>query len=90
MTTIYGLDTCDTCRKARNGLGHFGVAGALMGHPNQNMPVGTFGEWERPLAFVVPRGDRQAGGREGAVEDVVERVAEVRGVSGRAGGLRSR
>ena len=30
MTTLYGLDNCDTCKKARNWLDRFGVAHAFV------------------------------------------------------------
>ena len=45
MTTIYGLDTCDTCRKARNWLARKGVDFTFVDYRAQRVPVATLKEW---------------------------------------------
>ena len=53
MTTLYGLATCDTCRKARNWLGRFGVAHEFVDYRADPVPAETLkalakqlGGWE--------------------------------------------
>jgi Spx/MgsR family transcriptional regulator len=49
MTTVYGLDTCDTCRKARNWLKRFGVEHAFVDYRDQRVPPETLKDWARQL-----------------------------------------
>ena len=49
MTTLYGLDTCDTCRKARNWLRRFGVEHAFVDYRAQRVPADTLKDWARQL-----------------------------------------
>ena len=45
MTTLYGLDNCDTCRKARKWLDRFGVAHAFVDYREQRQPAATLAQW---------------------------------------------
>lgn len=47
--TLYGLPTCDTCRKARNWLDRFGVAYAFVDYRANPVPAGTLKEWAQTL-----------------------------------------
>ncbi|HEY0181101.1 MAG TPA: Spx/MgsR family RNA polymerase-binding regulatory protein [Dokdonella sp.] len=48
MTTrIYGLDTCDTCRKARNWLDRFGVAYEFVDYRRQRIEPESLKAWAR-------------------------------------------
>jgi Spx/MgsR family transcriptional regulator len=50
MTTIlYGLSTCDTCRKARNWLKRFGVEHTFVDYREQRVPADTLKDWARQL-----------------------------------------
>jgi len=50
MTTrIYGLDTCDTCRKARNWLDRFQVEHEFVDYRAQPIPAATLKEWAPAL-----------------------------------------
>ena len=48
-TTIYGLPTCDTCRKSRNWLDRFDVAHTFIDYRAQPVPVATLTEWAKQL-----------------------------------------
>ena len=56
MTTLYGLDNCDTCRKARKWLDRFGVAHAFVDYRDQRQAADTLAQWAA-----------QAGGWDGLV-----------------------
>ncbi len=47
MTTLYGLPTCDTCRKARNWLDRFGIAYDFVDVPADPVPAGTLEDWAK-------------------------------------------
>jgi Spx/MgsR family transcriptional regulator len=49
MTTVYGLDTCDTCRKARNWLKRFGLEHAFVDYRAQRIPPETLKAWAAQL-----------------------------------------
>jgi Spx/MgsR family transcriptional regulator len=49
MTTLYGLASCDTCRKARNWLARFGVAHAFTDYRDQRVPADTLKDWAKQL-----------------------------------------
>ena len=49
MTTVYGLDNCDTCKKARNWLGRFGVAHEFVDYRAQRVPAETLKAWAAQL-----------------------------------------
>ena len=49
MTTLYGLDNCDTCRKARKWLDRFGVAHAFVDYRAQRQSPDTLLEWKDKL-----------------------------------------
>lgn len=46
-TTLYGLSNCDTCKKARNWLGRFGVAHAFVDYRDVRQSPATLVEWAR-------------------------------------------
>ncbi len=48
-TMIYGLSTCDTCRKARNWLTRFGVAHTFVDYRAQPVLPATLKEWATKL-----------------------------------------
>jgi Spx/MgsR family transcriptional regulator len=48
-TTVYGLTTCDTCKKARNWLKRFGVEHTFVDYRDQRVPAETLKEWARQL-----------------------------------------
>jgi Spx/MgsR family transcriptional regulator len=45
MTTVYGLPTCDTCRKARNWLARFGVEHEFVDYREQRQSPQTLKAW---------------------------------------------
>lgn len=45
MTTVYGLDACDTCRKARNWLQRFGIAHSFVDLRADRQPPETLKAW---------------------------------------------
>ncbi|HXE66162.1 MAG TPA: Spx/MgsR family RNA polymerase-binding regulatory protein [Rhodanobacteraceae bacterium] len=47
--TLYGLPTCDTCRKARNWLDRFGVAHTFVDYRANPVPAATLKDWARQL-----------------------------------------
>ena len=49
MTTLYGLDKCDTCRKARNWLDRAGVAHDFVDYREQRIEPATLRDWARQL-----------------------------------------
>ena len=49
MTTVYGLAACDTCRKARNWLGRFGIAHDFVDYRDQRVPPDTLKAWAAQL-----------------------------------------
>ena len=49
MTTLYGLDNCDTCRKARKWLDRFGVAHTFIDYRNQRVAPETLKAWAQQL-----------------------------------------
>lgn len=44
-TRVYGLDNCDTCRKARNWLQRFGVAHTFSDYRNERIAPETLRAW---------------------------------------------
>ena len=46
MTTLYGLDNCDTCRKARKWLDRFGVVHAFVDYRAQPQAPVTIANWK--------------------------------------------
>lgn len=49
MTTLYGLDNCDTCRKARNWLKRFEVAHEFVDYRANRVPPETLKAWASQL-----------------------------------------
>ena len=49
MTTVYGLDTCDTCRKARNWLKRFELEHTFVDYRAQRIPPETLKAWAAQL-----------------------------------------
>ena len=49
MTTVYGLDTCDTCRKARNWLARFGIEHEFVDYRAQRIAPDTLKSWTAQL-----------------------------------------
>ena len=49
MPTLYGLDTCDGCRKARNWLQRFGIAHDFVDLRAQRQPPETLKAWAAQL-----------------------------------------
>ena len=49
MTTLYGLDNCDTCRKARNWLKRFEVAHDFVDYRANRVPPETLKAWAAQL-----------------------------------------
>ncbi|MBB5014854.1 Spx/MgsR family RNA polymerase-binding regulatory protein [Rehaibacterium terrae] len=47
--TVYGLDKCDTCRKARNWLDRFGIAYRFVDYREQRVAPDTLKAWARQL-----------------------------------------
>lgn len=48
-TTLYGLDTCDTCKKARNWLDRHKVEYAFVDYRKHPVPAATLKEWAPAL-----------------------------------------
>ena len=48
-TTIYGLDKCDTCKKARNWLDRFHVAHEFVDYRAQRIPAESLKAWARQV-----------------------------------------
>ena len=49
MTTLYGLANCDTCKKARNWLGRFGVKHDFVDYREQRIEPATLKAWAQQL-----------------------------------------
>jgi Spx/MgsR family transcriptional regulator len=49
MTTVYGLDTCDTCRKARNWLKRFELEHTFVDYRAQRIAPETLKAWAAQL-----------------------------------------
>jgi Spx/MgsR family transcriptional regulator len=49
MTTLYGLNNCDTCKKARNWLTRFDIAHDFIDYRDQRVPAETLKEWAQQL-----------------------------------------
>ena len=49
MPTLYGLDTCDSCRKARTWLQRFGVEHAFVDLRAERQPPETLKAWAAQL-----------------------------------------
>jgi len=49
MPTLYGLPTCDTCKKARNWLTRFGIAHEFIDYRAQRVPPETLKAWAQQL-----------------------------------------
>ncbi len=49
MTTLYGLSTCDTCRKARKWLDRFGVAHTFIDYREHRVAAEMLKDWARQL-----------------------------------------
>ena len=49
MTTLYGLNNCDTCKKARKWLDRFGVAHAFVDYRDNRQAPETLVEWKDKL-----------------------------------------
>jgi Spx/MgsR family transcriptional regulator len=49
MTILYGLDTCDTCRKARNWLARFGIEHEFVDYRADRVPPETLKSWAAKL-----------------------------------------
>lgn len=47
MTTLYGLDNCDTCKKARNWLARFGIAHDFIDYRAQRQDAATLAGWAK-------------------------------------------
>ena len=49
MTTVYGLDNCDTCKKARNWLNRFELPHTFVDYRAQRVPPETLKAWAAQL-----------------------------------------
>ena len=49
MTTLYGLDTCDTCKKARNWLTRAGVAHEFVDYRTHRVAPEVLKSWAKQL-----------------------------------------
>ena len=49
MIIVYGLSTCDTCRKARNWLDRFGVAYTFVDYRANPVPAAALKDWAQQL-----------------------------------------
>lgn len=49
MVTVYGLASCDTCRKARNWLQRFGVEISFVDYRENRVPAETLKAWAAQL-----------------------------------------
>ena len=45
VATLYGLDNCDTCRKARKWLDRFGIPHAFVDYRDQRQGGDTLAQW---------------------------------------------
>lgn len=48
-STVYGLDACDTCRKARNWLKRFGLEHTFVDYRANRVPAETLKAWATQL-----------------------------------------
>jgi len=48
-TTLYGLATCDTCRKARRWLERFGIEHRFVDYRQEPVPAATLKAWAAEL-----------------------------------------
>lgn len=46
---LYGLDTCDTCKKARNWLQRFGLEYRFSDYRTERVPADTLKSWAQQL-----------------------------------------
>ena len=49
MITLYGLPTCDTCRKARNWLDRFDIEYSFVDYRAHPLPAATLKQWAAEL-----------------------------------------
>ncbi|MFZ5636763.1 MAG: Spx/MgsR family RNA polymerase-binding regulatory protein [Pseudomonadota bacterium] len=49
MTTLYGLNNCDTCKKARNWLKRFGIEHAFVDYRDERQSPETLIAWKDAL-----------------------------------------
>ena len=49
MTTLYGLNNCDTCKKARKWLDRFGIAHVFVDYRDQPQSPATLAEWKEQV-----------------------------------------
>jgi Spx/MgsR family transcriptional regulator len=49
VTTVYGLDTCDTCRKARNWLKRAGVEHEFVDYREKRIEPATLKAWAQQV-----------------------------------------
>lgn len=49
MTTLYGLDNCDSCKKARKWLERFGIAHAFIDYRDQPQSPATLVDWKEQV-----------------------------------------
>ena len=49
LSILYGLDTCDSCRKARNWLKRFEVAHEFVDYRENRVEPATLREWSKQL-----------------------------------------
>lgn len=49
MLTLYGLDTCDNCKKARNWLARFGIEHVFVDYRNHRIEPETLKAWAAQL-----------------------------------------
>jgi Spx/MgsR family transcriptional regulator len=49
IIALYGLTTCDTCKKARNWLTRFGIAHTFVDYRDQRVRADTLKEWAQQL-----------------------------------------
>lgn len=49
MTVLYGLDNCDSCRKARRWLDRVGIAHRFVDYRAQPPPQATLHDWKQQL-----------------------------------------
>lgn len=47
--SVYGLDNCDTCKKARNWLTRFGIAHAFVDYRKERRDAETLKDWAKQL-----------------------------------------
>jgi len=49
MNTLYGLNNCDTCKKARNWLQRFGIEFQFVDYREHRVEPGTLKKWSEQL-----------------------------------------